>query len=715
MAIAAVPTKIQLVPVKMCTTVSYVPSTPRRSFSANIFCSEASALSPRGKLNKVDRAGTERVPPPMPNKVLGADLSRFDENCSVTTRSVSFASSNSQSENLNHANYSALPSRIDPTKYRSRNAEGKPCNREDVYSMVLKARDDERQFITRAMAVIRDDSELSGIDAPNSFQISTNIPPIENECSENESPLFSSSKTIGSNQADTLLSLPSNTAQDIHQSIIFPNDDSLQDIFSPVSDNFKESESNGSLSQSIESSFSIHDDSEPIVTRSHRSNAGGISLLDEKAILSALKLDCSSEDVIYDDSHAIAEDHKHRTCNEQKSELSNCIGADDRDTDDVDNEKYNEIETESEQLVSIREDVNELPVLTEESTKDISIINEMKDENENVDCSSQSCEESEDSINKNDMYDEMLRSDDVSTEIFQDESQILCDGNENNNMDMSSDEIENSSGKLSSPHTSQSNSYAEEPIVCLLGDEEKKSSDANDVLWQRYDECVTNPSPDERVRRSNSSNLTLLPPSPQQSESFSSTASNTHMSVTHGSNRNSLSLSISPDKSEVLANRIQEQLKTPDSKSSKQVDDNAFSPQTSRVIDKSAVVYTGPMDYCNLSIKDNLETYFRVQVFGQGRPSGASPYLRCSVGEFLKEIDDNEAVVPCEEFVPPPRKPEQVLGFYYEESFEKEYNEQLLPSVASAESCLYPLNGHNESHRLEESSRLIFILTDLHM
>jgi hypothetical protein len=64
--------------------------------------------------------------------------------------------------------------------------------------------------------------------------------------------------------------------------------------------------------------------------------------------------------------------------------------------------------------------------------------------------------------------------------------------------------------------------------------------------------------------------------------------------------------------------------------------------------------YTGPDELSHYTVNDNLESYFREQVFGHNRPSGNAPYMIRS------------AYTMGSEFIEAPSQPETFITFYRE-------------------------------------------------
>jgi len=128
------------------------------------------------------------------------------------------------------------------------------------------------------------------------------------------------------------------------------------------------------------------------------------------------------------------------------------------------------------------------------------------------------------------------------------------------------------------------------------------------------------------------------------------------------------------------------------------------------------LIYTGPSEFEQLLVIENLETYFKVQVFGHERPSGASPYM------FYSTQNPNTAMITglsaasftsCNDheagkFIAAASRPERVLGFYYEEVIESGKSDQLLPMIRDS------IGGSDETSP-DQPMRLIFVLTDIHM
>jgi hypothetical protein len=130
------------------------------------------------------------------------------------------------------------------------------------------------------------------------------------------------------------------------------------------------------------------------------------------------------------------------------------------------------------------------------------------------------------------------------------------------------------------------------------------------------------------------------------------------------------------------------------------------------------VKYTGPGEFEHLSVLDNLETYFKVQVFGHSRPSGASPYIYYTdaaaggAGGDVAMSLEGEMGTPLDSgnrFVAAPARPERVLGLYYEEVIESEQSDQLLPIIRDS------IGGGGDEKAAGGVCRLIFVLTDIHM
>ena len=127
---------------------------------------------------------------------------------------------------------------------------------------------------------------------------------------------------------------------------------------------------------------------------------------------------------------------------------------------------------------------------------------------------------------------------------------------------------------------------------------------------------------------------------------------------------------------------------------------------------ENALRYTGPTEFEQLSVMDNLETYFKVQVFGHDRPSGASPYMYYHVSKHGTSTPltatDGKSDNSADQFIASPIRPERVLGFYYEEVIESEHSDQLLPMFRDS------IGGSDEA-MTGQVKRLIFVLTDIHM
>jgi hypothetical protein len=156
-----------------------------------------------------------------------------------------------------------------------------------------------------------------------------------------------------------------------------------------------------------------------------------------------------------------------------------------------------------------------------------------------------------------------------------------------------------------------------------------------------------------------------------------------------------------------------------------QIDCTPASPSGGGGTGACEYMYTGPVDFEHLSVLDNLERYFKVQVFGHARPSGAAPYM-------LRPLSSHEGAGGCKEeggvdgkvggegegegererFVSAAARPERVLGIYHEEVIESEHSDQLLPIIRNS------IGGSGEKAGGgggAAARHLIFILTDIHM
>lgn len=108
-----------------------------------------------------------------------------------------------------------------------------------------------------------------------------------------------------------------------------------------------------------------------------------------------------------------------------------------------------------------------------------------------------------------------------------------------------------------------------------------------------------------------------------------------------------------------------------------------------------------------LSVCDNLELYFHVQIFGEKR---SSPYMKYEK-ERLEYCNENEEIVDSNfekvQFIDEPIRPEKMLALYYEDAYESVSSDQLLPLVDS----------HSNHGDFGENTmkKMIFVLTDVNM
>ena len=121
--------------------------------------------------------------------------------------------------------------------------------------------------------------------------------------------------------------------------------------------------------------------------------------------------------------------------------------------------------------------------------------------------------------------------------------------------------------------------------------------------------------------------------------------------------------------------------------------------------------YTGPTELEFLPVFENLEAYFRYQVFGDDRPSGSSPFMYYADAEnnIDKVLTSSDKKIR-QEFVSPPVRPEKMIGICIEDAIELENSDQLLPRVSMG------LNDESsDSKKGVTVIQFIFVLTDVNM
>lgn len=109
--------------------------------------------------------------------------------------------------------------------------------------------------------------------------------------------------------------------------------------------------------------------------------------------------------------------------------------------------------------------------------------------------------------------------------------------------------------------------------------------------------------------------------------------------------------------------------------------------------------YTGAIDFEHLSVTDNLEMYFKEQVFGLNRPSGLAPYMRYEVAPQrpVSTRDDGDIYVEA------PAKPESIVAFFREKTLELE--------SSTVRRAVYAANVEGESDIVKR----VFVLTDINL
>lgn len=125
--------------------------------------------------------------------------------------------------------------------------------------------------------------------------------------------------------------------------------------------------------------------------------------------------------------------------------------------------------------------------------------------------------------------------------------------------------------------------------------------------------------------------------------------------------------------------------------------------------------YTGSEEFVNLSISDNLQKYFTEQVFGHGRPSGDSPYMRYgSIPSASLDCSDGYVEVPLE--------PERLVALYREIVIE--IPETTAPSYPKPSTPEKKPKKKSKGKSGDEENRddqsplflsLVFALTDLNL
>ena len=111
--------------------------------------------------------------------------------------------------------------------------------------------------------------------------------------------------------------------------------------------------------------------------------------------------------------------------------------------------------------------------------------------------------------------------------------------------------------------------------------------------------------------------------------------------------------------------------------------------------------YTGAIDFEHLSVSDNLEQYFKEQVFGHNRPSGSAPYMRhevvASSQRHASPRDDSDM------YVEPPCKPERIVAFFREKVLE----------LSNADNSMSTSLGNDTGAAVLHSR--VFVLTDINL
>jgi hypothetical protein len=96
-------------------------------------------------------------------------------------------------------------------------------------------------------------------------------------------------------------------------------------------------------------------------------------------------------------------------------------------------------------------------------------------------------------------------------------------------------------------------------------------------------------------------------------------------------------------------------------------DDGAFGDEDDERPVATIFAYVGDPEYRGLSVADNLELYFREQVFGVDRPSGTSPYIQeLSTAQIKSGAAPAVNSIADIVFVKEPQYPERFIAIFSE-------------------------------------------------